>query len=99
MVSQHAWRRVIERLTKAEQTKFWQVMTVLEPRLHLYDGEDLAIRVIRLKSQRGAAWGEKSNGDAVWLIVRRGIIKTVMLRRSTQPDAAWAMSVDRVVLL
>lgn len=99
VVSQHAWKRVIERLKPAEQVQFWRVMSVLEPRLHLYDGEDLAIRVIKLSSQRGLAFGKQSNGDAVWLIVRRGVIKTVMLRRSTQPNAEWAMSVDRVVLL
>jgi hypothetical protein len=99
VISQHAWKRVIERLTPAEQQQFFRVMSVLEPRLHLYAGEDLAIRVLKLSSQRGLAFGNKSNGDAVWLVVRRGVIKTVMLRRSTQPNAAWAMSVDRAVLL
>jgi hypothetical protein len=37
-----------------------------------------------------------SNGDEVWAICRGGFVKTVMLRRSTQPKTPAAFDVDRV---
>lgn len=37
-----------------------------------------------------------SNGDAVWAILRAGIIATVMYRRTGQPATAAALRVERV---
>ncbi len=38
-----------------------------------------------------------SNGDEVWAVVRDGVVRTVMLRRSTQPRDPGAFGVDRVL--
>lgn len=97
-LSNHAWRRIVERLTPAEQQSFFAVMHVLlEQAPHL--GHDFGVRVLRLGNQRNDAWSDESNGDEVWAIIRRGELKTVMLRRSSQPPTAWALRVDKVVFL
>lgn len=37
-----------------------------------------------------------SNGDEVWAIIRDGEVKTVMLRRGTQPKTRTALRVEEV---
>ena len=37
-----------------------------------------------------------SNGDEVWAVIRDGEVKTVMLRRGTQPKTRGALRVDAV---
>lgn len=44
---------------------------------------------------RGSLIG--SNGECVWAIVRRGVVATVMLRRSNQPSTAQALRVAAVI--
>jgi len=93
----HAFQRIEERLTEDERTL---VRARCEGLSQLFaDRRDIsiAVLVLRLKAQRNRAWGEVSNGDQVWAIVRGGRVKTVMLRRSTQPATADAMRVDHVV--
>lgn len=100
VVSNHAYRRTVERLTPAEQSEFFNRLTVLESyaRRHA-QGHDWAIRLMKLQGQRNDAWSDESNGDEVWCILRRGELKTVMLRRSSQPPTAQALRVDKVVFL
>lgn len=96
----HAWRRVVERLSTAEQQLFFARMAALQevgPRSA--QGHDWGVRVLKLGRQRGEAWGEQSNGDEVWAVLRRGEVKTVMLRRSSQPPTPEALRVDKVVFL
>lgn len=57
-----------------------------------------AVRVTRLDAQVNDAWGNESNGDEVWAIVRDKVVKTIMYRRSSQPATAEALRVDAVVL-
>ena len=99
-ISRHAWVRLMERLTPAEQQALLNRVTVVEHygRRHA-QGHDWGIRLLRLGSQRNETWSEASNGDEVWAILRRGEIKTIMLRRSSQPATAAALRVDKVVFL
>lgn len=53
-----------------------------------------AVRVLKLDQGRGT-WTD-SNGDEVWAILEAGAVKTVMLRRSTQPRNREAFTVDQV---
>ena len=62
-------------------------------------GHDWGVRLMRLGCQRNDAWSDESNGDEVWAVLRRGELKTVMLRRSSQPSTAQALRVDKVVML
>lgn len=61
---------------------------------------DLAVRMRVLSGTHGDSRADvmsrESNGDEVWAICRGGFVKTVMLRRSTQPRTAAAFGVDRV---
>lgn len=99
MISQHAYRRVFERLAPAEQQALFERLEVLDRLRHRYCGHDWGIRVLRLGGQRNDAWSDESNGDEVWAVLRRGELKTVMLRRSSQPPTAQALRVDKVVFL
>ena len=58
-----------------------------------------AMRLLTLPSQVGEAWGDRSNGNQVWAIVRYGELRTVMLRRSTQPATPQAFNVDKVTIV
>lgn len=58
-----------------------------------------AIRLAKLSNQVGQAWGEKSNGNQVWAIMRQGRCVTFMLRRETQPSTPEAMGVERVYMM
>lgn len=97
-LSNHAWRRVVERLTPKEQQAFFEKMKKVEE-FAATAGHDWALRLMSLGGQRNEAWSDESNGDSVWAIVRRGEVKTVMLRRSVQPATADAMRVDKVGFL
>ena len=61
---------------------------------------DLAVRMRTLNGTygdgRADVMSRESNGDEVWAIIRGGTVKTIMLRRSTQPRTPAAFGVDRV---
>jgi hypothetical protein len=99
VVSQHAYRRIYERLTPSEQADLSRKLQVLEGLRHRFNGHDWGMRLLKLDRQRNDPWGDESNGDEVWAVLRRGELRTVMLRRSSQPGTAEALRVDKVVFL
>jgi hypothetical protein len=99
VISQHAYQRLLGRLTRAEQQDVLNKLKVLETLRETFCGHDFGLRLLRLGCQRNDAWSDQSNGDEVWAVLRRGELKTVMLRRSSQPPTAEALRVDKVVFL
>ena len=77
----HSLQRADERLVGAEAAK---VNKAIAAACAKYGNKSVGIIAHRLDSQRGQAWGNKSNGDCVVAIVRNGQVKTVYLRRATQ---------------
>jgi hypothetical protein len=99
MTTSHATERAVERLADAG----------IDPKVVLneadriaaaYHAYSLAVRMRTLNMIHGdtkAAFMEReSNGDEVWAICRGGTVRTIMLRRSTQPKTPAAFGVDRV---
>lgn len=91
----HALDRIRERLTPQEQARATAALPVLN---RFPTVKDFAVRLFKLQAQRNERWGEVSNGDEVWAIVRRGRVQTVMLRRSTQPATPESLRVDVVIV-
>jgi hypothetical protein len=79
--STHALQRADERLVGDEARK---VNAAIASAVAKYGSRSVGIIAHRLDSQRGQAWGNKSNGDCVVAIVRNGRVATVYLRRATQ---------------
>jgi hypothetical protein len=79
--TQHSLQRADERLVGEEAVK---VNKAIASAVAKYGNKSVGIIAHRLDSQRGQAWGNKSNGDCVVAIVRNGQVKTVYLRRATQ---------------
>lgn len=96
----HAEDRVTERLTDAgwNSANIRKVYTVAE---HVARAckRDTAICILTLPERVNEAWGERSNGNQVWAISRNGELKTVMLRRDTQPSTPAKLRVDEVKFL
>ena len=59
----------------------------------------VAIRLLDLGKQVNEAWGDRSNGNLVYAIVRNRHVVTTFLRRSTQTNTTEALRVDRIVAL
>lgn len=58
--------------------------------------EDTAQLLFRMNKRVGKFWGNESNGDEVWIVVRDQIIITILFRRSTQPSNRQTLKVDKV---
>lgn len=89
MSTNHAGARIEERLTDAgwspeDQAKLAGFAEAFASKT---DADSEAVRLARLSGQVNEKYGKQSNGDEVWAIYRGGKLKTVMLRRSSQPDA------------
>ena len=56
--------------------------------------QDLAVKLYKFNKQQVS---DLSNGDEVWAIIRDNDVKTIMLRRSTQPATCGALRVKRIV--
>lgn len=80
-MSLHALQRVDERLVGEEAEA---VIKSVRMACAKHGTQSLGIVAHNLGKQRGTAWGEKSNGDLVIVIVRSGKVKTIYLRRKTQ---------------
>jgi hypothetical protein len=94
-MSGHVYERLLERCTDAERERAVALATAFSK---AHPRGSHAVKLMNLGKQRGLAWQDRSNGDQVWAIVRGGQVKTIMLRRSTQPTRAAAFDVDQVHL-
>lgn len=91
LLSGHVWDRLAARLQPHERGEaVLRTVTYLRARP---TGRH-AVRILKLDMRRGT-W-DRSNGDEVWAVLEEGKVKTVMLRRSTQPRSRWALQVDQV---
>lgn len=95
MTSTHALGRMAERLTPEDRQRVTDALANVHPEQFK---RDVAVRVARLSSPIGDAWGEESNGSDVWAVIRGGRVATVMLRRKQQPANPRAFGVERVVI-
>lgn len=93
----HAFDRMTLRLSSEEQTRVVSAIETKWLRLENAPSRDFAIVAMALDSIRmtdQTSW--ESNGDAIVGIVRKGTLKTVMLRRFNQPMTKEALRVDAV---
>ena len=93
----HAFDRMTLRLSSEEQTRVVSAIETKWLRLENAPSRDFAIVAMALDSIRRTdqtSW--ESNGDAIVGIVRKGTLKTVMLRRFNQPMTKEALRVDAV---
>lgn len=93
-IAAHAHLRLHERVAEFGLTMS-DVQTIVR-RIPRKQAQSCAVCVQRIGKQINAAWGEASNGDEVWIVVRCGQVRTVMLRRSTQPKTPEAFNVQYV---
>lgn len=93
LIGHHAWDRLAERLESWERGG---ALLRTSCYLRAWTTGRHAVRILKLDARRGT-W-DHSNGDEVWAIIEAGKVRTVMLRRSTQPRSAAAFSVDKVHL-
>jgi hypothetical protein len=91
VLSGHVWDRLSERLTQGEREG---IRSRFSGYIKAHPTGRHAVRVLKLDGRRGTFAG--SNGDEVWVVLDHGEVRTVMLRRSSQPRNAQAFSVDRV---
>jgi len=91
--NEHALIRADERLVGEEAV---QVNAMIAAACAKHGSKSVGIIAHRLDSQRGEAWGQKSNGDCVVAIVRNGRVATIYLRRATQ---SFNLSVSRTDVL
>lgn len=96
----HAWERVEERLTEAgfdaETRRLIFVNIDRLASMSQYRSE--AIRVLELPTYIGE-YGDRSNGNEVWAIVRGRRLVTVMLRRAEQARRPSAFDVEAVTII
>jgi len=100
MDAAHALDRIQERLTEAgwsteDRARLARGLMAMAPKLR----GSWALKLATLDAQVGVSWGDRSNGNEVWAIVRGGSLVTVMLRRETQPKTPEALKVDNVKAL
>ena len=96
-IDPHAFDRMALRLEDAEKQRVVSAIQTKWNRLENNTYRDFAIIAMELSSLRmmdDTGW--ESNGDAVVGIVRKGQLKTIMLRRMTQPMTNEALRVDAV---
>lgn len=93
LLTGHVWERLAERMQPWERGG-----AVLRTSCYIkaHPTGSHAVRILKLDGRRGTWAG--SNGDEVWAILRAGKVRTVMLRRSSQPRHARAFDVDQVHL-
>lgn len=93
----HSLDRIADRLSDAgisaaNQRKLAAVLNHAAARTN----GSTAIEVLDLGTQVNKAWGDRSNGNLVFAIVRGGKVVTTFLRRSTQTNTPKALRVDKV---
>jgi len=94
-ISTHALDRLNIRVSEEEKREVIQnVKAVLEV---VGRQIDVAVYALKLDAHRATNCDSKSNGQNIVAIVRKGVVKTVMLRRDNQPPTRTALRVDRVI--
>ena len=93
-MSRHALERVSQRLVGAEADT---VISNVQKAVRTHGTRSIAIIAHDLGAQRGAAWGQKSNGDLVVVVIKGGRVVTVFLRRSTQSFSCEQTTTDLLV--
>ena len=83
MFTEHASERILERCADAGVSPDFVEERLAKALGRCKPTKSYAIRLVALPKAVGS-YGERSNGDEVWAIVRSGIIQTVMLRRQGQ---------------
>lgn len=97
-LSAHAIGRASERLAAAGEDPSL-VLRQAEQVARAYPSTSVAVRMRVLPAAFGDVRGgpeRQSNGDEAWAICRNGYVRTVMLRRSTQPRSPEAFGVSLV---
>ena len=97
----HAHERITERLGDAgfNPTTIGQVFAAAETLAKRSTVASEAIRLLHLDAQVNTAYGDQSNGDNLWAIIRNGHLVTMMLRRTNQPATASALRVDHITII
>lgn len=95
----HAGERAAERLTAAGIDPA-VVMREADVIARRFATTSIAVRLRALSAKygdnRADVLSRESNGDEVWAVCREGTVRTVMLRRSTQPRTKEAFGVALV---
>jgi ribosome-interacting GTPase 1 len=94
----HAATRIVERLTDAgfdhsAIAHVFETARSIAPRLR----KATAVLLLTLPGAVNEAWGDRSNGNEVWAVYRGRELRTVFLRRSTQPSTPDAFGVESVL--
>ena len=95
----HAIDRTSERLAECGEDPRL-VMSEARRIAAAHADKDLAVRMRVLDTAYGDTSGgsdRQSNGDEVWAVCRHGVVRTMMLRRSSQPRTPDAFRVDLVL--
>jgi hypothetical protein len=99
----HAFERINNRLVETgltlAQIRMLELLAGIMAHNSTVNSE--AIRLCELSQQVNinTSWGNRSNGNEVWAIVRQKDLVTVMLRRATQPKTTEALRVEKVTIL
>ena len=96
-IDSHAFDRMALRLTADEELEITLKIEKVWSTVDFCVDKDIGIIVMKLKDFRMTDnSGYESNGDSIVGIVRKGCLKTVMLRRLTQPMTKEALRVDKI---
>jgi len=91
----HALSRLNIRVTDAEKV---EVMSNIDAVVEVVGSQiDVAVYALKLDAHRATNCDSASNGQNIVAIVRKGVIRTVMLRRDNQPATRDALRVDKVI--
>jgi len=91
----HALSRLNTRLTDAEKV---EVISNVKAVVEVVGSQiDVAVYALKLDAHRASNCDSKSNGQNIVAVVRKGVIRTVMLRRDNQPATRDALRVDKIV--
>ena len=96
-IDDHAFDRMSLRLDVEERQQIIKGVEKVWERVQNCERKDIGIIAMRLNDIRMTdSCGVESNGDSIVGIVRRGCLKTVMLRRLSQPMTKDALRVDKI---
>ena len=96
-IDDHAFDRMTLRLEDDERKQIIQKIESVWNRVQDCMKKDVGVIAMRISDIRMTDnSGYESNGDSIVGIVRKGCLKTVMLRRLSQPMTKDALRVDKI---